>query len=180
MCRSVGFRKKVTQGTSLPGQRGGRQGIYEVAGQKLIRLQTEDCVFSLDPSYRRGRVYKLKFCPSVCLSVITSTFSIKTLQIIPESRQTPHIIHHWKEEDISHDDDNDKDTHIDKYKDKDEDNDKDKDKMLKRPITCYNFRQAGSSRKSNIKLTVTTRTSRFRSITRITRIVKLTKINSII
>ena len=62
--------------------------------------------------------------PSVYLSVITSTFSIKTLQIIPESRQTPHIIHHWKEDDISHDDDNDKD----KDKDKDKDNEKDKDK----------------------------------------------------
>ena len=32
--------------------------------------------FSLDPSYRRGRVYKLKFCLFVCLSVITSTLPI--------------------------------------------------------------------------------------------------------
>ena len=52
-------------------------------------------VFSLDPSYRRGRVYKLKFCLSVCLYVITSTFPFYGLQIIPESCQTPHIIYHW-------------------------------------------------------------------------------------
>ena len=51
--------------------------------------------FSLDPSYRRGRVYKLKFCVSVCLYVITSTFPFCGLQIIPESCQTPHIIYRW-------------------------------------------------------------------------------------
>ena len=32
--------------------------------------------FSLDPSYRRGRVYKRKFCLFVCLSVIASTFPL--------------------------------------------------------------------------------------------------------
>ena len=42
-------------------------------------------VFSLDPSYRRGRVYKLEFCLSVILYVITSTFPIWGLQIIAES-----------------------------------------------------------------------------------------------
>ena len=35
---------------------------------------------------------------SGCLSVITSTFPIQGLQIIPESCQTPHIIHRRKEE----------------------------------------------------------------------------------
>ena len=64
-------------------------------------------------------------------NIITSIFPIYGLQIIPESCQTPHIIHHWKEDDISDDKDNDKD----KYEDKD----KDKYKMLKRPITCYIF-----------------------------------------
>ena len=43
-----------------------------------------------------------EYCPA-------STLPIYTLQIIPESRQTPYIIHHWKEEDISYDDNNDKD-----------------------------------------------------------------------
>ena len=45
---------------------------------------------------------------------------MNSLQIIPELCQTPHIIHHWKEYDISDDNDNDKDTHKakDKYKDK--------------------------------------------------------------
>ena len=75
---------------------------------------------------------------SVCHSAIASIFPIYGLQIIPESCQTLHIIHHWKEDDISHDDDNDKDTR--KYKD----NDKDKDKMLKRPITCYIFKKQGA------------------------------------
>ena len=70
--------------------------------------------FSLDPSYRRSRVYKLKFCLFVCFYVITSTFPIWRLQIIPKSCQTPHIIHHWKEDDIN--DENDKDTHKDQYK----------------------------------------------------------------
>ena len=40
---------------------------------------------------------------SVCLSVIASIFPIYGLQIIPESCQTPHIIHNWKEYDISDD-----------------------------------------------------------------------------
>ena len=44
------------------------------------------------------------------LSVIASIFPIYGLQIIPESCQTPHIIYHWKEDDISDDKDNDKDT----------------------------------------------------------------------
>ena len=48
-----------------------------------------ELLFSLGPSYWRGRVYKLKFylsvCLSVCLYVITSTFPILGLQIIPES-----------------------------------------------------------------------------------------------
>ena len=48
-------------------------------------------------------------------------------------------MHHWKEYDISDDNDSDKDTHKDKYKDKDEDNDN--DKMLKRPIICYIFKK---------------------------------------
>ena len=38
---------------------------------------------------------------SVCPKVITSIFPIWGLQIIPESFQTPHIIHHWKVNDIS-------------------------------------------------------------------------------
>merc|ERR1712179_182061 len=78
-------------------------------------------------------------CLSVCPYVIASIFPIYGLQIIPESCQTPHIIHHWKEDDISDDNDNDKDTHKDKYEDKD----KDKDKMLKRPIKCYIFEEQG-------------------------------------
>ena len=73
----------------------------------------------------------------VCLYVITSTFPIWGLHIIPESRQTPHVIHNWKEEDISHDYVTDKDTHKDKYKDKYEDNDKDKDECLKYPSLGY-------------------------------------------
>ena len=102
-------------------------------------FQTPPTAFSLEPSYRRGRVYKLKFCLFVCLSVIASIFPIYGLQIIPESYQTPHTIHHWKEDDISDDNDNDKDTQKDKYEDKD----KDKYKMPKRPITCYIFEKQG-------------------------------------
>ena len=40
-------------------------------------------------------------------------------------------------------DGNDNDTYKDKYKDKDEDKDNDKDKMLKRPFTCYIFKEQG-------------------------------------
>ena len=69
----------------------------------------------------------------VCLSVITSTFLIETLQIIPESRQTPHIIHHQKGEDISHD----KDTHKEKYKDNK------KDELRKRRIQRYSLKKQG-------------------------------------
>ena len=73
---------------------------------------------------KRDRVYKLKFClflflNSVCPYVITSIIQIWSLQIIPETCQTPH---HWKEDDISDDKDNtknkdnDKDTHKDTHK----------------------------------------------------------------
>ena len=72
----------------------------------------ENWSFSLDPSYRRGRVYKLKFCLFVCLYVITSTFPFYGLQIIPESCQIPHIMHHWKESDAN-------DAQTDTHKDKD-------------------------------------------------------------
>ena len=96
-----------------------------VANAEQPRTYVQQQLFSRDPSYRRDPLYKWKFCLSVCLYFINSTFSIKILQIIPESSQTPHIIHHWREEDFSHDDDNCKDTHKDKYKDKDEDNDRD-------------------------------------------------------
>ena len=74
MCRSVGFRKKVTQGTSLPGQRGGRQGIYEVAGQKLIRLQTEDCVFfctTLDLACKTGLCCTIKLLVKILQPQVT-------------------------------------------------------------------------------------------------------------
>ena len=54
--------------------------------------------FSLDPSYRRGRVYKRKFYLYVCTYVITSTFPILGLQIIPESCWAYNIIHHWIED----------------------------------------------------------------------------------
>ena len=43
---------------------------------------------------------------SVILSIITPIWRIK---IIPESCQTPHSIHHWKEDDISDGNDYDKD-----------------------------------------------------------------------
>ena len=48
---------------------------------------------------------------SVCHGFVISNF---------KSRRTPHIIHHWKEDDISDDNDDDKDTHKNKckYKDK--------------------------------------------------------------
>ena len=58
--------------------------------------------FSLDPSYWRGRVYKLKFYPFVCLSVhhrfhISNLGPLNNLRI----KSDPHIMHSWKEEDIS-------------------------------------------------------------------------------
>lgn len=46
----------------------------------------------------------------VSLYVITSTFPLWRLQIIPESYQTQHIIYHWKKDDIT--DDNDSDTQL--------------------------------------------------------------------
>ena len=43
--------------------------LFDFCFEILVNpLQAQTC-FSLDPSYRRGRVYKLKFCLSVCLSV---------------------------------------------------------------------------------------------------------------
>ena len=91
------------------------------------------------PEGSSQQVEILFVCLFVILYVITSTFPIWCLQFIPESCQTPHIIHHWKEDNISDDKDNDKDTHKDKYEDKD----KDKYKMLTRPITCYIFEKQG-------------------------------------
>ena len=78
------------------------------------------------PMYRRDKVYKLEFHPSV----ITSTFPIWGLQIIPKSCQNPYDTHHWKDNDIS--DNNGKDT----QKDKNKNNDNDKDKFAKRPNIC--------------------------------------------
>ena len=63
---------------------------------------------------------KIPVCPFILLFVIASHFW--GLQFIPESCQTPHIIHHEKEGNISEDNAIDKDT--------------EKDKMLKRPIIC--------------------------------------------
>ena len=40
----------------------------------FISNKSEGMIFLLDPFYRRGRVYKRKFCVCVCLSVITFTF----------------------------------------------------------------------------------------------------------
>ena len=54
--------------------------LHEPVGYQWYDQQLSDfnfqSVFSLDPSYRRGRVYKLKFCLFVCPYVITSLFPI--------------------------------------------------------------------------------------------------------
>ena len=58
--------------------------------------------------------------PSLQMEIlfVRNCFNISnlTLQFIPESCQTSHIIHFWKEEGISRDDDNDEDKHKDKDK----------------------------------------------------------------
>ena len=60
------------------------------------------------------------------------SIKMRGLQIILQSCQTPHIIHHWKEDYITDDNDNDKD--------KDEEN----DNVLKRPIIYYIFEKQGA------------------------------------
>ena len=91
------------------------------------------------------------------LSVIASTFPIKEHQIIAESCQTPHRIHHWKVDDIL---------------------DQDKYKRLKKPITCYISEKQGVQG-SNMKLTVTTRIISITRIARFTRMARFTKFTRI-
>ena len=92
-------------------------------------------------SYRRGRVFKLKFCLSVLLSV-RNHFNISNLGPSNHPRIMSDTTYYtslergwhqrWQGQWQRH-------THTDKYEDKD----KDKYKMLKRPITCYIFEKQG-------------------------------------
>ena len=87
--------------------------------------------FSLDRSYRKGKVYKLKFCLSICTSSLQH-FQYKAFKS-SQNHVRPHILYIiGKSTKLAMtSDDNDKDKR--KYKDKD------KDKMTKRPNMCHIF-----------------------------------------
>ena len=129
--------------SSLPGSRTGFEN-FQIEHITLVSpnayiftFQGYFCVFSLDPSQPRGRVCQLKICLFVFLSAISSTFPICDLQIIPDTCQTPHIIHQQKEDDISSDNYKHRNTHKHKYKDNDKDN------VLKTHVICYIFQKQG-------------------------------------